>query len=108
MRFRFRVIEAREPLALFDEGRLVALRQSLERQDLENGPFRRPGDLPTPRDETIDEERGPDLGGEDDLLLVLRRQDPRALGRIVAEDRGVEAREESHRRDRVRWRAWRL
>src|SRR5216117_4086008 len=104
MRFRFRVIEAHQPLAFVDQRCLVALRERRERQELEHRLPWRGRDLPPTGDEAVDEERRPDLGREDHLLLVFRREDPRPLGRIVAEDRGVKSRKETRGRDRVgRW-----
>src|SRR5687768_17492693 len=101
MRVGLRVIEADEPLSLVDERRLVALGESLERQELEDGLLRCCPDLPSTGHEAIDEERGPHLGGEDHLLFVFRRQDAGSLGGVVAEDRRIEAREKTRRRDGV-------
>src|SRR5438093_5902071 len=104
MHLRLRVVEAHQPLAFVDQRRPVALRETLEWQELEHGLSWGGRDLPPTGDEAVDEERRPDLGREDHLLLVFGRKDPRALGRIVAEDRRVEAREETRGRDRVgRW-----
>src|SRR5713101_443205 len=108
MRLRFGVIEPDQSLAFVYERRLVALRESLERKQLEHRLPWRARDLPAARDEAVDEERRPDLGREDHLLLVFRRQDARSLGGVVAEDRGVEARQETRWRDRIGRRAGRL
>src|SRR5258706_7166209 len=105
VRLGLRVIEAHQALALIDERGLVALRDPLERQELEDGLLRRARDLPPARDEAIDEERRPYLRGEDHLLLVFRRQDARSLRGIATEDRGVEARKKSRWRDGVARRA---
>src|SRR5207249_1441193 len=87
-----RVIEADQSLAFVDQRSPVALRESFEGQELEHRLPWRGADLPPTRDEAVDEERRPDLGREDHLLLVFRREDPRPFCRIVAEDRRVRLR----------------
>ena len=62
MRLRIRVVEAHQLLALLDQGRLVILRELLERQELEHCLLRCGPDLPPPGDEAVDEEGRPDLG----------------------------------------------
>ena len=94
-----------ELLALIDERGPVGAGQGLEWLELQNRLLRPYRDRPAARDEAVDEEGGPDLCREDHLLAEGLGQNAGPLGRRVAEDRGIEPRQESRRGDDLGGRA---
>src|SRR2546430_6526660 len=92
-------------LAVIDERGPGGAGQGLEWLELQNRFLRPYRDRPAARDEAVDEEGGPDLCREDHLLAEGLGQNAGPLGRRVAEDRGIEPRQESRRGDDLGGRA---
>src|SRR5256886_17395849 len=84
-------------LAVIDERGPGGAGQGLEWLELQNRFLRPYRDRPAARDEAVDKEGGPDLCREDHLLAEGLGQNAGPLGRRVAEDRGIEPRQESRR-----------